>query len=790
VTLTGTGGTGKTRLALEVAGAVRAEYPEGVWLVELAPLSDPAGVPRAAATALGLQEEAGQPLLATLVAALRPRRLLLLLDNCEHLLDACAALATALLQACPAVRLLATSREALGLAGETAWRVPSLALPETGPLPPPEAVEQVAAVRLFVERAQLVQPDFALGAHNAETVAQICRRLDGIPLALELAAARLRGLSLAHLAARLDQRLGLLSGGSRSALPRQQTLQATVEWSYDLLSAPEQTLFNRLSVFAGGFSLEASEAVCAGGPVAGEDVLDLLLRLVDKSLVSAEGGGGNVERYRLLETLRHFGRERLLEAGEAAEVSTRHLTYICTLAEEAHRDLVYHLSSAYLVAWLDVLEAEHTNIRQALQWALDAGAVQDGLRLAGTLWWYWSESGFNSEGDQWLSALLAVPVAAPRTPVRAWALYSLAFARRSARVLVGAQAVGAETQALAAEALAIAREAGDKELMAFVLALMGRFTTSTYTAAQALVEESLALFRELGSARGVGMTLNSLGDLAWERGDAAAARACWAEGLRSAREADDLQNGARQLGDLGMLAYHQGEYDAARRQIEESLALYRAVHERMGVSIALGCLGAMARAQGDTAAARAYYAEKLALWRSVGDRAGIAATLAELGALAQQEGDLAQAQALFAEALALRRALGRPVEVAASLAHLGGLAAAQGDAARAATLYGEALAVLAPTADRAVAALCLEGVAALAQAAGAVERAAHLWGAAATLRRGTYVLFVWDERTVREGLIAAGRTALGEPAWTAAWAAGQALTLEQAVAQARADLAR
>jgi tetratricopeptide (TPR) repeat protein len=515
--------------------------------------------------------------------------------------------------------------------------------------------------------------------------------------------------------------------------------------------------------------------------VAAEDVLDLLLRLIDKSLVVAEGSGGNVERYRLLETLRHFGRERLLAAGEAAAVYTRHLTHMCALAEEAYRYALYrHLG----LSWLDVLEAEHMNIRQALQWALDAGAVQDGLRLASALGWYWTAAGFFGEGEQWLSALLAVPAAAPRTAARAWALHSLAFARRSARGLVGDLAVGAETQALAAEALAIAREAGDKELLAFVLALMGRFTTSTHTAGQALVEESLALFRELGSAGGVGYTLNALGDLAWEQGDATAARAWWAEGLRLARERDDRHDSALHLGDLGMLAYHQGDYEVARRQIEESLALYRASHERAGVSVALGCLGAVARAQGDTACARACYAEKLALWRAVGDRAGIAATLAELGALAQQEGDLAQAQALFAEALALRRELGHPVDIAASLAHQGGLAAAQGDAASAATLYGEALAVLAPTADRAVAALCLEGVAALAQAAGAVERAARLWGAAATLRRGTFVVFVWDERTARERLIAAGRTALGETAFAAAWAAGQAMTLEQAIAEA------
>ena len=338
LTLFGTGGVGKTRLALEVAATIQAGYPQGVWFVELAALADPASVPLAITTTLGLHEEAGQPHLATLVAALRSRRLLLVLDHCEHLTEACAALADALIHACPAVRIMATSREALRIAGEIAWRVPSLALPPPQRLPPHEELGQVAAVRLFVERAQAVQPQFALAAHNASAVAQICRQLDGIPLALELAAARVRGLSVAHLAARLDQRFRLLREGNRAAPLRQQTIRAVFDWSYELLGAPEQIFFNRLSVFAGSFTLEAMEAVCVGTEVPADTVLDVFLRLVDTSLVVAEDGGGYGRRYRLLETGRQYGHERLIATEEADDLAARHAGYYRALAEDVWAD--------------------------------------------------------------------------------------------------------------------------------------------------------------------------------------------------------------------------------------------------------------------------------------------------------------------------------------------------------------------------------------------------------------------------------------------------------------------
>src|SRR5713226_5481995 len=361
LTLTGSGGCGKTRLALQVAADLLEEYADGVWLVELAPLADPALVPQTVASALGVRDAPGRPLTATLTDYLRSKSLLLVLDNCEHLLEAGAQLADALLRSCPRLRLLASSREGLGIGGEQTYRVPSLSLPDARHLPPLERLRDFEAVQLFADRARLSQATFAVTQANALSVAQVCQRLDGIPLAIELAAARVKALSVEKLNERLDDMFRLLTGGSRTALPRQQTLRALIDWSYDLLSPSEGALLRRLSVFAGGWTLEAAEAVCAGEGVEEWEVLDLLTSLVEKSLVLYEERGGE-GRYRLLETVRQYARDRLLEAGEAEAVRGRHLGFVLRLAEEAEPKL----SGPEQVVWLDRLEAEHDNLRAAL----------------------------------------------------------------------------------------------------------------------------------------------------------------------------------------------------------------------------------------------------------------------------------------------------------------------------------------------------------------------------------------------------------------------------------------
>ena len=432
VTLTGPGGGGKTRLALEAAagrpdaagppggGLGGGPYPDGVWLVELAPLADGALVPRAALAAVGGREGPGRPPLDALVEHLRPRAALLVLDNCEHLLEACAALADALLEACPGVRLLATSRAPLGVAGEAAWPVPPLpvpARPETGaaapgPPPDPAALARFAAVRLFVDRAAAVRPGFALTAANAAAVAAICARLDGLPLALELAAARVRVLPPEQLLGRLDDRFRLLTGGGRGAPPRQQTLRDTVEWSHALLSAPERVLFRRLAVFAGGWTLEAAEAVGSGAGVSAADVLDGLTRLVDQSLVVADAAADGTARFVLPETLRQYAQERLAASGEAAAVRSRHAAYYLALAEASRPPFAEHHDRA----WLARLEREHDNLRAALAWTRPGGGAPErqgepetGPRLAAALWRFWWQRGHFTEGLGWLERMLSAP---------------------------------------------------------------------------------------------------------------------------------------------------------------------------------------------------------------------------------------------------------------------------------------------------------------------------------------------------------------------------------------------
>jgi predicted ATPase/transcriptional regulator with XRE-family HTH domain len=402
VTLVGVGGCGKTRLALVVAERIRETYPEGVWLVELAPLADSALLPKAIAVAVGVQEQPEQSLHETLVTYLRSRRLLLVLDNCEHLIADCARLTDNLLRACPALAVLATSREALGIAGEVAWRVPSLSIPERGRVltdrdDPVASLFSAEAAQLFWQRARMVEPSFTLTSENAGAIAEICCRLDGIPLAIELAAARIKVLSAEQVAAHLNDRFQLLTGGSRTALPRQQTLRATLDWSYNLLSDPERTVFRRLSVFAGGFTLDAAEAVGRGlgegrqgvdqsggilpptPPIPATEVLDLVSRLVDKSLVLVEKRNAEA-RYRLLETVRQYGHERLVDAGEAGATADRLAEWCLTLTERAEAELI----GPREVYWLERLEVENDNLRAALRWCQNRSPAVE-IRLAGSL---------------------------------------------------------------------------------------------------------------------------------------------------------------------------------------------------------------------------------------------------------------------------------------------------------------------------------------------------------------------------------------------------------------------
>jgi non-specific serine/threonine protein kinase len=597
LTLTGAGGCGKTRLALRVAGDLArlpdqaGAYADGIWLVELAAVGDGALLPQTMAAVLGVRERPGESLLDSLVRSLQPKRALLLLDNCEHLVTTCAALAEALLRVCPRLTALATSREALGIGGELPWRVPSLGLPDARGRLTIERAAACEAVQLFAQRAQTVRPDFALTDHQVILATQICRRLDGIPLAIELAAARLAVLSLDQLAARLDDRFRLLTGGSRTALPRQQTLRATLDWSYELLGEPERLLLQRLSVFAGDWTLEAAEAVCAGESLAPEEVLALLAGLVAKSLVLLEEREGEA-RYRLLETVRQYGWEKLEAAGEAPSLRDRHLYWYLALAGQAAQGM----GGPEQEVWLERLEVELENLRLALAWSSTGqGRKETGLRLAEALRWFWSVRGHLSEGRQWLEGLLAGDVAAT---LRARAIDALAELTWQ---------LGDDGRALALfeEGFVLHRQAGNGASAAHALLAQGMVLSSLgdYPRARALIDQALPLLREHGERHGVSWSLACLGKMLHLQGEYAQAAASYEESLAIFRDLGDKFGSANLIANIANLARDMGEYERAKRLYRESLILHHSmaswadtVHSFEGLATLVAVLGQPARA--------------------------------------------------------------------------------------------------------------------------------------------------------------------------------------------------
>jgi non-specific serine/threonine protein kinase len=577
--------------------------------------------------------------------------MLLVLDNCEHLIAACAAVAAAILQRCPGVKILATSREQLGVPGEHLYAVPPMAMPPPDATLPLERLAGFEAITLFVARARAQRPDFVLTAHTARAVLEICRRLDGIPLAIELAAARVGVLGVDAIAARLDDRFRLLTGGPRTAPTRQQTLQRALDWSYDLLSAPEQRLLRLLSVFSGGWTLPAAEQVCTGDLEAWE-VLDLLSSLVAKSLVEYDG----VDRYRLLETVRQYAAMQCRHAGEEPRVRARHLAWCIAFATDGRSQL----RGAAQTRWLETFEAEHDNLRAALRWSLDGGNVASGVELAGLLPDFWMVRGYHREGRAWLGLAIAQPDAPP-------------FLR--ARALQG----------------------------------MGNmaYLQSQYPQARAYYEQAISLLHAQGDRRETAAVLSNVGSVAYAQGDYAEAQARQREALAIARDLDDTWMAAALLNNLGMVAQEQQHYPEARRWLEESLALQRTLQNTRGIALVLRNLGQMALAMDDLGPARAWCEESLALQRTLGDPWGIALALNTLGHVAYREGALVDSRALHRESLALQREFDERRGIAESLEGLARIAVRSGSPRHGILLYAAGAALRAaigtplPLAERA-----------------------------------------------------------------------------------------
>jgi predicted ATPase/DNA-binding CsgD family transcriptional regulator len=627
VTLTGTGGAGKTRLALEVAAGLLDGTGDGVWFADLAPLGDPELVAVTVADVLGVQLEPGHPVAAAVAAAVGERRLLLVLDNCEHVIGACAKLADALLRSCPGFALLATSREPLGIDGERVYRVPSLGVPaEDADV---AEIRGSEAVRLLADRATAQGVTLGQDEQFAQVAARICRRLDGIPLAIELAASRLRAMPADELDTRLDERFALLTGGPRVALPRQRTLRAMVDWSWDLLTAPEKMVLARLSVFAGGFGLAAAEAVAAGpaGPAA--EVPRHLAGLADKSLVQFGDADTGPGRYRLLETVRQYAAGQLdalgTEAREAAR--TAHLAYYLALAEEAAPHLV-----AGQAEWLDRLDPELGNLRAALAVSMAQADSEPGLRLATALCEYWGMRGHGAEGADVLRGLLGRPAAQEATLARGRALAAAA----ELLVSTGGHAAAAD---YCREALAIARAAGDEHLAAHVLeeqawALLHQGQSSTALLA---AESGLDLARRLGDPLLTARLFSVRAAVANTEGDHAGAARDTAESLRLFRQAGDRIHTGHMLGNLAYIELSAGDLGAARRHLAESLDIARTLNDRSAVVYQAFNLGLAEYLDGAPDAAGALFAESLDLARRAGMQSNTGYALLGL-ALAGRDG--------------------------------------------------------------------------------------------------------------------------------------------------------
>ena len=631
LTLSGPGGIGKTRLALRLLATAAAEFPDGVWFVELADLRQPELVVSRIAAVIGITEEAGRPLLETLGDALRPRRMLLALDNCEHLLDACAQVCRHVLASAPGLRLLNTSREPLSVAAETIWRVPPLSVAPAGADPAAAApgAERYEAVRLFGDRAAASRPGFTVGPDNVAAITAICRALDGMPLAIELAAARVRALSLEQIVARLDDRFGLLTTGDRSAAPRQRTLRAAIEWSYELLTEPERALFRRLAIFT-GWSLEMAEQVCADDQIPAAEVLGLTAALVDKSLVVLDPELLGQARYRMLDTIREYAALRLSQAGEAAAFRSRFRDYAIRTSEHN-----LELGMARIEAsWPDRVDVfrrydvDAGNVIQILNWCLEQGDAEVGLRICAAVSPCWIVWGTFGEGGEWLRSFLALDMTG--VPARV----------QGAATVVRGQLI----------------------------------LSSDPAAAWALGTEGLKLCREADDQYWVAVGLNLLAEIALHTGRIDEAAISADEALAIAQAAGDGWNEGYALGTRAAIAARRGKLREAEQLATASVTVMRRIDQQWGAARALLGLGDLARFRNHPGEAHGWYVEALAILREIGARPEIARCLAGLGRVAMDLGAIEQARRHLTRSLRLSHATGARIGVARGLEAFAALA--------------------------------------------------------------------------------------------------------------------
>lgn len=691
LTLIGVGGAGKTRMALEIGAELLNVYADGVWFVELASVNDPNSIIQTIADALGITEKASrESTLTTLTRFLYNRQLLLILDNCEHQTEACARIIQNLLS-CRKIQVIATSREPLNIPGEITFQVPSLSLPNLSNGPHSLTVHNLfeyEATKLFFERAQIANSRFSVAEENVQVIAEICTRLDGIPLAIELAAARVKILSVEQLNARLDNRFQLLTSGNRTALPRQKTLRALIDWSYDLLNESEKTLFRWLSIFRGSFTLEAVEAVCSdqSEAQAGQDyeILDLLAALVNKSLVVVADEGANL-RYRYLETIHEYAQEKLEESGELERLQRSYCVYFTSLAEESSQNAL----GAQQASWLAQIEREYDNFRAALGWACDKAESGLAIRLSGALGRFWYVRCFLSEGWHWLQRSLPALVTPPPAVTEKQQANMLYWAATLAMT------VGKYQQAttLYEQSLVLSRILEDKSSVTAVLNRLGELSRNRgeYSQASHLLEESLILARELGNLDVVANALSNYGEVAWDQGDYERAQGFYRESLEIFRQLEDQIGIAKAFLRLGQVERIYGNFKLAQDYFVQSQNLFKQRLNRWGIASTTHRLGQVAFDQGDYKQANILFEKSLFLFHEQGDRWGVAEQLADLGRVAMLRNEFERAGRLFKESLTMYHKIGVGLQIAALTVAQGELAFYEGDYVKATALVSAGL---------------------------------------------------------------------------------------------------
>jgi predicted ATPase/DNA-binding CsgD family transcriptional regulator len=793
VTLTGPGGVGKTRLALQSAETLDHVFPDGMWFVDLAPIMNPALVLPAIAKVLGVRETRNEAMLDGLAAYLARRRVLLILDNFERVADAAQGIAE-LLAVCPELKVIVTSRVSLHLSAEHLFPVPPLVLPDDTIDQSLANVAAAEAVRLFVTRAKAAIPEFELTETNASAVSAICRRVDGLPLAIELTAARITLLPPSALLARLDRRLKLLTGGVQDHPARLRTMRDAIAWSYDFMTPDQQRLFRRLAVFA-GFPLEAVTAISAdwpresGGEDAGKSsyvgsgdrdlVLEGVAALVDQSVIKRVDHPGESPRFAMLETIREFGLEQLEASGEAEEVRERHVAWCLSLVQAAENERIGLSSSAHA----ERLDLNRDNVKAALLWLRDRGQLVQALQMASSLWPMWLERSDMSEGRAILASLLALPGASANKEV--WA---------KAMCVIGAlaQAMGDHDEAadLSRRALTIFRDLGDARGQAFALSTLGldAMLLGNYEQSEQLLRESLNLFRSVGDPRAGGWAMRHLSSLAYRHGDVAGAASMASEGLVLVRQSANRLDIARLLLNISLMAVVQHQLDRAQALSQKALLLFREEGDRWGEADALIRLGRVSQERGDFAEASAYLDASLALFQDVGDPEGTAVALAHLGWVKRAQGAQPAATECFTESLALCRDRHQPSCVAWALLGQGALALDKSDHDAAAAAWQECLRVATGLEDRLIIATALEWCAHF----GGPEQAtaiARLLGAAAALRDELGVPLGSSLDTDHDLIVSRLRSRLGDADFDTAFEKGRGMPLRDAIALSASLLA-